>query len=325
MANFLLEPRVCLPKNLRWQRHNRTFNDFTLVVWLENVQIAEIPQEHSNKWCSSRWPLFTDDKKTENIDGKKLSHIPDPTPWLTSPVDPSSPVGRKVSGANIGIVFHTKYEGPNLFKRCPPSFGVNDSDYNVSSSVWNVSNIIPERGWCWPPSVSQEYVTLPELPLDRRRVRSVRSRSVFNDIQSGKKALQIDTIFLQFFNSYYRKGSFVPGVSQTYNEFVRYLVINNAQSVRTKHLMSKPDKRFKFVECHWLHSRSPTSVHHVDRLTWTWHVPRWCWWVRWTRLLPLQAFVDTGNGYKVTNQEGFVVMSPQTEQSNSLTDLSSRC
>ena len=249
--------------------------------------------------------LFTDDKKTETIDGK--SYITFRPNTLTYAVDPSSPVGRKVSGANIGIVFHTKYTGPSI-QEMSASFGVNDSDYNVSSSVWAVSASFQNVGGVATFSQS-EYVAYNNA-IRQAEGSILQAGSVFNDIQSGKKALQIDTIFLQFFNSYYRKGSPVPSVNQTYNEFVRYLAgqYNTAIS-KNKTLDAQADKAFKFV--------GAIDYIHDHQRQFTMLIASYLNLTRAKMMLvgkmnqvaALQAFVDTGNGYKVTNQEGFVAVS----------------
>ena len=162
--------------------------------------------------------LFTTDKQTENIDGK--SYITFRPNTLTYAVPPDTKIGREINSAALGIVFHTKYDGPSL-QDMSASFGVGPQDYTSTSQVWATSASFENVGGV--ATFSQSEYTAYNNAVRMAEGSIKQAGSIFQQIQSGKKALQIDTIFLQFFNSYYRKGASVPGVNQTYNEFVRYL------------------------------------------------------------------------------------------------------
>ena len=249
--------------------------------------------------------LFTNDKTSEVIDGK--SYITFRPNTLTYAVEPDSKVGREVSTAQVGIVFHTKYTGPSI-QEMSASFGVNDNDYDKSRQVWAVSASFQNVGGV-ATFTQSEYVTY-ESAIRQAEGSMKQAGGIFQQIQSGKKALQIDTIFLQFFNSYYRKGAAVPSVSQTYNEFVRYLAGQyNTAINKNKTLDAQADKAFKFV--------GAIDFIHEHQRQFTMLIATYLNLTRAKMMLvakmnqvgALSAFVDTGNGYKVTNQEGFVAVS----------------
>ena len=56
--------------------------------------------------------MFTNDKKTESINGEQYITFRPNT--ITYAADPKSPLGKQINAAKIGIVFHTKYTGASL-------------------------------------------------------------------------------------------------------------------------------------------------------------------------------------------------------------------
>lgn len=72
--------------------------------------------------------MFTNDKKTETINGDRLITFRPNT--ITYAVDPKTPLGQKINNAILGIVFHTKYTGDTLAEM-KSSFDVKKSDYKA--------------------------------------------------------------------------------------------------------------------------------------------------------------------------------------------------
>ena len=78
--------------------------------------------------------MFTDDKKTEVIDGEKYITFHPNTIVYAVPYD--SPLGKKIRSAKIGVVWHTTYEGDS-FEYMRASFGKTIVDkFNDVSSIW---------------------------------------------------------------------------------------------------------------------------------------------------------------------------------------------
>jgi hypothetical protein len=78
--------------------------------------------------------MFTKDSvKEEKIDGDEyLTFRPN---TITYAVRTGTEMAKRISAANLGIVFHTAYEG-NSIADASASFGVDVSGYNKTSSVW---------------------------------------------------------------------------------------------------------------------------------------------------------------------------------------------
>jgi hypothetical protein len=79
---------------------------------------------------------FMFDKATLNqtvFEGEKLITFKPNT--ITYAVEVDSELGKKIQTAQIGVVFHTRYTGPNL-QQLSKSADVNVSEFNQSSDVW---------------------------------------------------------------------------------------------------------------------------------------------------------------------------------------------
>jgi len=78
--------------------------------------------------------MFTDDKKTETIDGEKYITFHPNT--IVYAVPYSSELGKKIRSAKIGVVWHTTYTG-NSFETMTASFGKSIvNKFNEVPSVW---------------------------------------------------------------------------------------------------------------------------------------------------------------------------------------------
>lgn len=78
--------------------------------------------------------MFTDDKKSEVIDGEKYITFHPNTIVYAVPYD--SELGRKIRSAKIGVVWHTTYEGES-FESMRASFGKTIVDkFNAVSTIW---------------------------------------------------------------------------------------------------------------------------------------------------------------------------------------------
>ena len=77
--------------------------------------------------------MFTDDVETTNIDGQRYYTFQPNTIVYAVPVD--SDLGKTISKAKIGVVWHTTYSG-NELQDMKASFGANIKGLTKSSSVW---------------------------------------------------------------------------------------------------------------------------------------------------------------------------------------------
>ena len=249
--------------------------------------------------------LFTNDKERTNIDGK--SYIAFRPNTLTYAVEPDSELGRKIQSAQVGIVFHTKYTGPTI-QQMSASFAIDDSDWTETSQVWATTASFQNVGGIATMNPSEFAQFMGAVKMAEGSLNQ--SGRIPDMIQSGKKTLQMDTIFLQFFNSFYKGANAVPNVANSYNQFMHYLGNKYNEAIaKNKTLDAQADKAFKFVaqiDFMQQHSRQfQMMIATYLNLT----RAKMILVNKMNQVAALNTFVDTGNGYKVTNQEGFVAIS----------------
>ena len=249
--------------------------------------------------------LFTNDKSTTRILNQNLLAFRPNT--ITYAVEPASAIGRKIQAAAVGIVFHTKYTGDSL-QTLSASFGVSNSDYTETAQVWATSATFTNVGGVASFSADEYSAYTSAVSMAEGSVK--KAGDIFDKIQSGKRALQLDTIFLQFFNSYYKAGSAVPNVSAAYNAFMRYLGGKyNEQIQKNKTLKAQADKAFKFVEAIDFIQDNQQKMQMLIAAYLNITKAKMIAVRKMNQVASLQTFVETTNGYKVTSPEGFVAIS----------------
>ena len=249
--------------------------------------------------------LFTNDKTVTNIMGQSLLAFRPNT--ITYAVEPDSDIGRTIANANVGIVFHTKYSGPSM-DQLNASFGVSDSDYNKTRDVFATSASFTNVGGVASFSKDEYQKYSAAVNMAEGSVR--KAGTIFSKIQSGGKSLQFDTVFLQFFNSYYRGGENIPGVAASYNAFIRYLANQyNIAIQKNKTLASQADKAFKFVEAIDFIEQNSSQIQMLIAAYLNIAKAKIIAVRKMNLVASLQTFVETSNGYKVTAPEGYVAIS----------------
>ena len=249
--------------------------------------------------------LFTNDKSFEQINGK--GYITFRPNTLTYAADPDSKIGKDIQSAEVGIVFHTKYTGPSL-QQLNASFGVTDRDYSKSSNVWATSANFTNVGGAATFS-ADEYRTF-QAAVRQAEGSVTKAGQFFNKIQSGKKALELDTVFLQFFNSYYRGGRGLPSTTALYNQFVHYLAGQyNTQIQKNRTLETQARKAFKFVDALDFITANSQGMQMMIATYLNITKAKNILVGKLNQVSQLPTFVETDKGYRVTAPEGFVAIS----------------
>ena len=248
--------------------------------------------------------LFTNDKSTEVIDGRNYITFRPNT--LTYAVQPGSKLASKIQAAELGIVFHTKYTGPSI-QQMSASFGVTDSDFNNTPSVWAAAASFQNVGGVatMTPDEYRQFVSAVNQAEG-----SIQAAGMFLEkIQSGKKALQFDTVFLMFFNNYYKEGRAIPSVNQTYNDFIHFLAKKyNEAILKNKTLNAQANKAFQFVDALDSIQANQRGMQMVIATVLNLTKAKMILVNKMNKVAALDTFVQTDDGYKVTAQEGFVAI-----------------
>ena len=139
--------------------------------------------------------MFTNDKTTQMIDGESYYTFKPNT--ITYAASTKSDLGRQIQLAQLGIVFHTKYTGMQL-SDMSASFNVNDNDFSSSTTVWAQKAEFQNIGGA--ANFTKNEMLKYQAMINKAKGSLVQSGNILNDIQSGKKALKIDTEMKIFFN-----------------------------------------------------------------------------------------------------------------------------
>jgi len=250
--------------------------------------------------------MFTNDKKTQRIEGKQYITFRPNT--ITYAVDPNTKLGQQVNKATLGIVFHTKYEGDSL-PNMRSSFRINDTDFDANQNTWiqkaeykNIGGVV---------SLNSNELRTYEAAIRKAEGSLKKSGRILDKIQSGKKTLKLDTEFKKFFNNYIKKGMAIPSVEKAYQDFFAHMgreydkAINKVKTPVAKgkkvdslmtdyYFLVKEKEQIKMLIAAYMNIMQCKGMI-VDKLK---------------KVQQLRLFVDMGNGdYKVTNDEGYVAIS----------------
>lgn len=249
--------------------------------------------------------LFTNDKDTRTIDGQQSITFQPNT--IVYAVTANSELGKKVSRAKLGIVFHTTYTGPTLADM-NASFGANVSTLQGNPDVMVFSSDFKDiTGAAKMTSVEKQQYDL----LVNRAEGSLKQSSAFLNLltQYGESKFMMNVLFKQFFNSFIREGRAIRNVKNVVQDFKVYysnllnkeIATKKTKSAQDKYLQMRTDG-LKFIQ---VNERSIyfTVASYMNLIEAKNFIIR-----RLERVQTLGTFLRTENGYKVTAPEGFVAI-----------------
>ena len=248
--------------------------------------------------------MFTNDKKTEKIDGKNYITFRPNT--ITYAADPKTKLGKDINRAQIGIVFHTKYTGSSL-PEMTSSFNISDGDFTSGGGVWAEKAEFKDIGNVASMNKSDKDKYDAFI---RRAEGSIRQTgSILNKIQSGKKVLQLDTEFLKFFNNYVKGGKNIPSVDRAYNDFLYHMGKEYDKVItKNKTLKAQADKAGKFIEMLAFVEDNQREMKMLIATYMNIQAAKQMLVDKMKKVSSLRLFVNMGDHYEATTPEGFVAV-----------------
>lgn len=248
--------------------------------------------------------MFTEgDVQQQKIDGEDYLTFTPNTITYAVPVD--SALGKKIARAKLGIVFHTAYDGGDTIQDVESSFNVDISALKQTPDVWfddatykdytGLASLTPEED----ASLKQEIIAAKArlAEIGKNELNTVVGNPEF------KKNIQI------FINGKVRQGehirdpqAFTKGFFDFYSERtlkdLENLKSDKAKDARREKVSSKE----QFLNDHkeTIYKLVDLYNHMIEiKLTLV---------SKLNTIDGLKTFVRSGNGYNVTNPEGFVAV-----------------
>ena len=241
------------------------------------------------------------------IDGKE--HIVFKPNTITYAVPKDSDLGRQIASANFGIVWHTEYVGGPTLADTTAKFGFDSSTLGQAPGVWHRDAIIKDLSGTVTMTAQESASTMQAIQDAAGYLKSIDS-STFQWLEKGTDLIGKD--FLQQLkahaNNQVRQGSFdeptkfAQGFVQKYIDFMQKEIskVSTQKSIDAK--TAKMVEGVKFIKEHVpgivavydLYLKLiEAKVRIVKKLE---------------QIRQIGTFVETGNGFEVTGEEGFVAV-----------------
>ena len=244
--------------------------------------------------------LFTNDKYVATIGGDECIAFTPNT--ITYAVPKNSELGEKINTANLGIVFHTTYEGRSL-DLMVAKFGASvpgNSDVFVASAEFSnasgeASMSMTEKG---------QYIS-----LINRAEGSLKQSSKFLDMMKGDDKFSLNYMFKVFFNRYVREGKRPVGVRDTVAGFAKYFSDSLDKEVASKKQKKTQDKylEIKNKGLRFI-SANQNPLYMTVASYYNLQAAKQFMINRLQKVNTFGTFLKTDNGYRVTAPEGFVAI-----------------
>ena len=244
---------------------------------------------------------FMFDKATlHQIDyqGEKLTTFKPNT--ITYAVEADSELGKKIQTAQIGVVFHTRYTGPNL-KQLSKSADVNVSEFNQSPEVW------------FDDAKFKDVSGTVTLTDDEKRT-VVETLNTISKIEGITDWTALPNNFYVLANTYIntliRQGKFVEDPEETFNGFIEWY--NSRMDKEIEKLKSEAGKQKKIEgknKAIEYFNTNKMSVVNIFNLTKKLADLKKIFFNKYSTAIKTKQFLTQPDGtLKVTPGEGFVAV-----------------
>ena len=247
--------------------------------------------------------MFTNDIKSENIDGK--SYLTFQPNTIVYAVEKDSELGKMINKAEIGIVWHTSYTG-NSFEDMKASFGKSIvPKLRKSPKVWMDDATYRDVSGTATFTTKESQQVTKLLSSAGTKFKRIGAR-IINDISNNE---EFSKIFTTFNNTYVRAGTPFPNPNKHLREFLKYMdqrLKKDLDKVKTQAAKQRvKQKNMKLQSFAVSRTTALTGLLSlmndvvdakrmiIDKLNQANRMP---------------MFLRTVNGFKITDQEGFVAI-----------------
>ena len=253
--------------------------------------------------------MYTDDVKTETIDGEKMYTFQPNTIVYAVPV--ASDLGRTIRMSKIGIVFHTTYTGDTL-QGMKASFGANIAGLNKPSSVWMDDATYKDTAGksTFTESETEKVTTvLSQVGKTFRKISGPKLRN-FIKIQESMTGAIAGASLKTYNNSKVRAGEKINNPGAHANGYEKWVQISIQKQI-DKAKSSAGKKKYENIQKEYMREVRKHSGNLKEIITFQNLLVE-------AKMLIIKklnsvkgltdTFIKTKNGFKVTNPEGYVAI-----------------
>ena len=250
--------------------------------------------------------LFTTDKKKEKVEGEDLITFRPNTITYGIPVD--HVIGKKVNAAKIGIVFHTHYVGDDL-PTMTARAGAPIDTFNQIPEVAVINNDTPYHDIAVPAATIARFNNHVQT-IERMCAicGPFLDELVANMGTTGDKKFHVASFLKQFFNSEIKQARTITNIQSTMKRLGSFYHEKMMKEIdKVKSDKAKTAKRMllysglEYIEQHEREFKAMLAMYKkmqeakqlvIDQLD---------------HLESFRTYVQTPNGYRPTNPEGYVL------------------
>ena len=252
--------------------------------------------------------MFTDDVSTDTIDGKKYYTFQPNT--IVYAADVNSDLGKQISKAKIGVVWHTTYTGKEL-QGMKASFGVNISKLNNVSSVWQDDATFKDVSGSATMTQSETDAITKELSIAGKTFQSINSPMLtkFLNLQDSFTGAMISAGLKTYNNINVRQGKPISNPKAHAMGYVKHVelklqdMINKSKSPKGKDKYKNLQKEYKREVMK--HVKNLTQIITFQNAIVN---AKMLIVKKLNRVRSIGTFIKTSNGFKVSNPEGYVAI-----------------
>ena len=249
--------------------------------------------------------LYTPDEiKTATIRGEKVITFTPNT--ITYAIPSDSNLANRILKSKMGIIFHTSYTGRKM-SDLKANFGVNISRFSKTPAVF-----FDDAGYK-DTSGSSTFTELESDQYDallRMAMGSIsKSKGVLNLMKRQTNLLSVGARLKIFFNDFIRKGQTIAGVKKLQTQFRTYYSkvlddeINKRKTKSAKdRFTAQKEEGLKFIDKYEDQIYFAIASYVTLQRTKNYLVNKM------NKIKSIGTFIQKGNGFEVTNPEGYVAV-----------------
>ena len=252
--------------------------------------------------------MFTDDVSTDTIDGKKYYTFQPNT--IVYAADVNSDLGKQISKAKIGVVWHTTYTGKEL-QDMKASFGVNISKLNNVSSVWQDDATFKDVSGSATMTQSETDEITSELSTAGKTFQKINSTLLkkFLNLQDSFTGAMVSAGIKTYNNISVRQGKPISNPRAHAQGYIKY--VGDKYNDKVKNSKSKAGKdKYNKLRAEYTRELNKHVKNLTEIITFQNAIVKAKMLIvkKLNSVKSIGTFIKTSNGFKVSNPEGYVAI-----------------